>query len=503
MYKNFRLTNLKNIIILAVYALFTLFLVFHHEIWADEAQVWLLAKNLSLGELFKHLVNEGHPSFFYLLVMPFAKLNFSVFSMQLICWASSCAAVYLLLRYSPFNDFLKTAIILSSGFLYFFPVIARSYSLLPFLVFASAVLYQKCKENQKVFAVPYAITLAMCANTHVMMFAFVFVLGVYFVYDNFVKSKNFTKQNIIASSIIFLSLLAVVVQLFGTFSSNGAIGFQTQNIFVETIRTFSYFFLNSVGLVFKSVFESMQLSVLAIIGAFLMFVLFVLLQIQLWLTNKKAALLMFLAVGFHFFIYIFSYKAMLYQTRIFSSYIILIFCFWIAFDTFKNDSSHEKAKFLSKNALNTTLGIFFLLTFFCGAHAAVLDVFYNYSSAEETAVFLEKNTLQNAVIIPNADAFSLAVYAFAPSKKFFSIYTDKEIKYMIWYKPGMYEDSDFSKLMETRMKENNFEKTYILVSSFLDYQHLEKTMPQKYKLIFKSHPSIATGEAFRVYEYKN
>ena len=59
-------TLFKNIICTILYAVFTLIIVLHHETWADEAQVWLLAKHLSIFDfsLFKHLVNEGHPSFF-------------------------------------------------------------------------------------------------------------------------------------------------------------------------------------------------------------------------------------------------------------------------------------------------------------------------------------------------------------------------------------------------------------------------------------------------------
>lgn len=497
MYKSIRTKDFLKWFILGLYALFTLFMLFHHEIWADEAQVWLLAKNLSLSGLFTHLVNEGHPSFFYLLVMPFAKLGFSIFSMQLICWLASCAAVFLLLRFSPFNVFLKTAIVLSSGFLYFFPVVARSYSVLPLLVFAAAILYKKAKENPNRFAVPYAVVLVLCANTHVIMFAFVFVLGIYFFYDNYVKDKNVSKHTTGALVIIFLGLLAVVVQLFGTISSNGAIRFETNNVLAETIKTFSLFFLNSVGLVYKSVFEKMNVTIFSAAGAVIMFVLFVAVQIQLWLTDKKAGALCLFAVGFQFFIYIFSYKAMLYQTRIFSSYIILIFCLWIALD---KTGFKEKTKLLSKSALNMTLGVFFALTFFCGVHAAALDIFFNYSSAKETAAFLEKNTSKDAVIIPNMEAFGLAVYAQAKDKKFYSLFKDREIKYMEWYNPGVYSDEVFSQMVEDKVSQKHFERTYVLVSSLLDLQHLEKTLPKKYKLVFKSSPSIVTGEAFRVYE---
>ena len=96
---------LINLLWTFLYALLTLFFVLHHEIWADEAQVWLIVKNLSIPEMLKHLVNEGHPCFFYLLVYPLAKLNFSIFSMQILCWLSCAASVFLLLTFSPFNRF--------------------------------------------------------------------------------------------------------------------------------------------------------------------------------------------------------------------------------------------------------------------------------------------------------------------------------------------------------------------------------------------------------------
>ena len=47
MNKNFVMNKQKmiNLIIIFIYALVTLLLIVNHEIWADEAQVWLLCKN--------------------------------------------------------------------------------------------------------------------------------------------------------------------------------------------------------------------------------------------------------------------------------------------------------------------------------------------------------------------------------------------------------------------------------------------------------------------------
>ena len=197
----------------ALYAVFTLVTVLHHEIWSDEAQVWQIVQNVSFLGLFKHLVNEGHPSFFYLLVMPFAKIFQTVGSiiiMQIICWAFMCASVFLLLQYSPFSKFAKFAIVTSAGFLYFLPINARSYSVLPFFVFLLAILYPKSKEKPLI----YSIILAITANVHVIMFLFCAIFTILFMYEN--RAKKY----IPSYTIMILSLLAVVLQLAGTSSSN-------------------------------------------------------------------------------------------------------------------------------------------------------------------------------------------------------------------------------------------------------------------------------------------
>lgn len=70
-----------NILYTLLYGIFTLIVVLSHEIWADEAQVWQIVQNVSFLGLFKHLVNEGHPSLFYIINMPFAKAG----CVQLLC----------------------------------------------------------------------------------------------------------------------------------------------------------------------------------------------------------------------------------------------------------------------------------------------------------------------------------------------------------------------------------------------------------------------------------
>ena len=67
--------NLFNIIIILTYAFISFLLIFFHENWRDEAQEWLLVKDLNIFELISQLKYEGHFALWYLILMPFAKLR--------------------------------------------------------------------------------------------------------------------------------------------------------------------------------------------------------------------------------------------------------------------------------------------------------------------------------------------------------------------------------------------------------------------------------------------
>ena len=60
-------------VIFAVWLIFNGILLARHELWRDEANVWLMARELTPWELLGEIKYQGHPCLWYLLVMPFAK----------------------------------------------------------------------------------------------------------------------------------------------------------------------------------------------------------------------------------------------------------------------------------------------------------------------------------------------------------------------------------------------------------------------------------------------
>lgn len=470
----------------ALYAVFTLVTVLHHEIWSDEAQVWQIVQNVSFLGLFKHLVNEGHPSFFYLLVMPFAKIFQTVGSiiiMQIICWAFMCASVFLLLQYSPFSKFAKFAIVTSAGFLYFLPINARSYSVLPFFVFLLAILYPKSKEKPLI----YSIILAITANVHVIMFGFCAILTILFMYEN--RAKKY----IPSYTIMILSLLAVVLQLAGTSSSNEFISYGQYNLVSSAFSVFSKFFVNGYDDMYQQTHHFL-FAPTAITSISLIAGLFFANFIGLFKNNKKLFLIALCGVGFQFFVYIFSYNVYVYVTRIYCAYIILIFCWWILLNT---NTLREK----SRKAFNICIGIFFILTMFNGLKYTLLDLQYNFSSAKETAEYINMNIDKNAMIIENFDPVFVSILPYLKEHKLCSASSDKEFSYITWGKDLKQMKSDYG-LLEYIQNLKTDKQIYLITSSFRNINSPSESLPQHFELIFASSPSIAEGQSFKIYKYK-
>ena len=72
--------NLWNWLIFAVYFLVGIFLVSGHVPWRDEAQSWLLARDLSWSNLIAQMPYEGSPPLWHFLVKILVETGLPYFS---------------------------------------------------------------------------------------------------------------------------------------------------------------------------------------------------------------------------------------------------------------------------------------------------------------------------------------------------------------------------------------------------------------------------------------
>ena len=121
----------------------------HHEMWRDEIQAWLLARDsTSVFNLFANLKYEGHPGLWHLCLMPLSRITHSPIMMQMLHLLITGVTVYLFVRYSPFNWFQKLLFCFGYFVLYEYAIVARNYALGLLLITVLCVLF---KERYKRF----------------------------------------------------------------------------------------------------------------------------------------------------------------------------------------------------------------------------------------------------------------------------------------------------------------------------------------------------------------
>ena len=152
-------------IALGVYALLVFGIIPFHEPWRDEAQSWLIARDLPLGGILRQMGYEGTPGLWHLLQAPLAKSGLPFTSLLVLNAAVACAAVALLLFRAPFRPWQKAAFAFSFVMLAELGVVARNYGLAALLLFSAAALFPARARRPLL----YATAVALLANSFTTM----------------------------------------------------------------------------------------------------------------------------------------------------------------------------------------------------------------------------------------------------------------------------------------------------------------------------------------------
>ena len=102
----------------------------HHEMWRDEIQAWLLARDsTSVFDLLANMKYEGHPPLWHLCLMPLTRITHSPIIMQVFHLLIAATTVFLFTRYAPFHWIHKFLFAFGYFALYEYAIIARNYAL--------------------------------------------------------------------------------------------------------------------------------------------------------------------------------------------------------------------------------------------------------------------------------------------------------------------------------------------------------------------------------------
>jgi hypothetical protein len=193
------------------YAAITAVLMVYHQPWRDEAQSWLLVRDLDLGALFAQMKYEGSPALWHLILFPFAKAGLPYFTEFCIHWVLAIATLSVFLLTAPFSRLTKALFAFSYLMAFEYSVIARNYVLTVLLLFVIAALYRRRFQ----LAIPYGLAICLLFNTNVHSFAVGASLAGLFAWEAF-RRRAFTLPVATALGLMIVGGLAALAQVWPT-----------------------------------------------------------------------------------------------------------------------------------------------------------------------------------------------------------------------------------------------------------------------------------------------
>jgi hypothetical protein len=168
--------------IMLLYSIVSLFGMFHHEIFLEEAQQLTIGRDSnSIADVFKNMLYEGHVTLwnsFLFFITHYISLR--PIYMQLFHLLVINATVFIFLRYAPFGLPVKTLVIFGCYFLFVYSLISRNYALGILLLFVCCILMASPAKRLIVIGV---MVVLMCFTHLFYVFAAIgiFVYLLYYI----------------------------------------------------------------------------------------------------------------------------------------------------------------------------------------------------------------------------------------------------------------------------------------------------------------------------------
>lgn len=151
----------------AVWLVAVVWMLSHHEMWRDEVQAWLLARDAdSFSALLPNLSYERHPGLWHAVLWPVTRLTRNPIGMQVLSVAIGGVTTYLIARKAPFGRLTRALLPFGYFLAYEYGVISRNYGLGVLLIIAMCVSYRR-----SLWWVAVAAALASQSSAHAMVVA--------------------------------------------------------------------------------------------------------------------------------------------------------------------------------------------------------------------------------------------------------------------------------------------------------------------------------------------
>ena len=363
------------VIIFYIYLILSAIAVSAHEPWMDEAQAWLLAKDLGIKELLvTYLRYEGSPGLWHLILMIPAKAGLPYFTINIVSALFSAFGVWLFIHYSPFPGLIK-ALYPFTFFVFFqYGVVARSYCLIAPVLFLIAINYKRKTEH------PYIFILLLCLLANISAHTFLIAGSIAFVHildllKEWRKLSTPTKTN----NIIALAILAITAALVFFIVKT-----PPDQLYAGSIN------LNLTHFIFiakKMIGGSMVSNEFGYFHSFTEFISLVMVVITIiWLAKNKLALLYILPLMLITTLFAIKYRNYWHQGVLF---LLWLFVLWISYDRYRN----RPRRSLARTVLACVALVMMVQVYWC-IFSFSYDLTHNYSGSRSLANYIKSKGLQ-------------------------------------------------------------------------------------------------------------
>ncbi|MFZ5868295.1 MAG: hypothetical protein ACOYXY_20595 [Thermodesulfobacteriota bacterium] len=196
-----------------VYAIVGLTGIVHHEMWRDELEHWLLARDSTeLIDLVRNLRQEGHPAAWHLILFGVSRLTQNPLAMQLLHLGIAVCSAFFFLRYAPFPYLYRLLFCFGYFMSYEYAIISRAYGLAALCCWTYCAYYPH-RYRSLIFL---AFVLAVLVNTSVYgAILAVICLSVFLIDGAFLHRDELRRLpllRIVLSACIFTASLAFALR---------------------------------------------------------------------------------------------------------------------------------------------------------------------------------------------------------------------------------------------------------------------------------------------------
>lgn len=483
--------NLILFCVFAAYLAFNGLLLARHEPWRDEANVWLMAKELSPARLFAEIRYQGHPCLWYLIVMPFAKAGLSFRAIGFISYFIMALTAGIYLFKAPIHPVVKAFSLFCPAFSYFYTVIARNYCLIALILILLAVCYPKRNER----SIRYGLLLGLLVQADTIAIAAAGMISLMWLCENLWRS---IKEKSLAAVMRMLrgiwippvSLFLWIAQFYQVSDSAAfQMRFPGGREFLSEVKNYSLWIL-----------ERLTGRSQGFCGFMLLIFLLLLLAVSVRMRNPWAALVM---ISAYLFEAVFS--VMVYQLHIWH---FIAICFVLIWTIWVLQIQREEKGFSDSAGTGLVLGIQVLFLALCigmgmqwnsEEETSNLNTALHglYSDGKGAAEYMEQNIGREELIFSSNVSMASTVLAWLPGYRFYFAGNGERASYAD-YNEGQERQITLEELSAlVRTKFAGRDVFYLLDSGGSCITDIESLA--EYEVLYRTQEKTARGEEYTIY----